>query len=95
MRFVQPLGRGWVEYLTVPISPASVRVLAELRERIENYPVLDDEDFAQTEWDDDHPPMADATHRPNGTTASRARAAYPRLTFRHSITTTMGGDCDG
>lgn len=45
---------GWVDQLTVAITPASVRVLEELRERIENYPVLDDEDFSQREWDSDH-----------------------------------------
>jgi hypothetical protein len=46
---------GWVEELIVPITRASVATLEGLRERIESYPVLDDEDFSQREWDENHP----------------------------------------
>jgi hypothetical protein len=46
---------GWIEYLTVPISAVSVSILEELTERVEDYPVLDDDDFSEEEWNDDHP----------------------------------------
>ena len=46
---------GWIDEMIVPISRAAVEVLAELRGRLESYPVLDDEDYSQREWDDNHP----------------------------------------
>jgi hypothetical protein len=46
---------GWVEELVVPITTASVRILEELRARIDSYPVLDDEDFSEREWQENHP----------------------------------------
>ena len=46
---------GWIDYLTVEITRASVQVLEGIREALENYPILDDEDFSQREWDSDHP----------------------------------------
>lgn len=46
---------GWIDFLTVPITTEAVRVLRELTERVDNYPVLDDDDFAEREWENDHP----------------------------------------
>jgi hypothetical protein len=46
---------GWVEELTVPITRTAIVVLESLRDRVESYPVLDDEDFSQREWDENHP----------------------------------------
>jgi hypothetical protein len=46
---------GWIDYLTVPITTTSIRILADLAARIESYPVLNDEDFSELEWEDNHP----------------------------------------
>lgn len=44
---------GWVEYLIVnPQSTAAVAKGEEIRESLEQYPVLDDEDYSQREEDE-------------------------------------------
>jgi hypothetical protein len=46
---------GWIDYLTVPISRAAVEVLERIDTALSQYPVLDDEDFSETEWEANHP----------------------------------------
>lgn len=46
-------GPGWFELILVdPTDTARVEILSSLRESLENYPVLDDEDFSRREWED-------------------------------------------
>jgi hypothetical protein len=46
---------GWVDYLTVPITPAAIRVLRELTDAYDAYPALDEDDWSQREWESNHP----------------------------------------
>jgi hypothetical protein len=46
---------GWVDYIVVdPACKATVELAEQLREKLENYPVLDDDDFSREESDEAH-----------------------------------------
>ena len=47
---------GWVEELTHDNGRDDVNAaVAEWRERLDSYPVADDDDYSATEWADNHP----------------------------------------
>ena len=45
-------GPGWVEQILVHYKAKDkIQILKDIKDRMENYPVLDEEDFSQREWD--------------------------------------------
>lgn len=47
---------GWVDEIAYDAGhPATVAAVASIRARLDNYPVLDDDDYYRQEWADNHP----------------------------------------
>jgi hypothetical protein len=43
---------GWFEIILVRPGTAAAEVAVEIEERLEDYPLLDEEDFSRREWED-------------------------------------------
>lgn len=66
---------GWVESIWVAAHPDLVARVMQLREALEQYPVLDEDDYSRREWEDLQDALKDATD-----------AAYRSLDDRYGMT---------